>query len=465
MRGISILVLMLVFSGCVQLQPERDLELVQAEVIARTGYHFAYFNDTSEQALLRKHVRDLLRDSLEADEAVQIALANNRQLQAKYEAVGIAQADLVQAGLFENPVLGAHVGFPVSADHAPDLAFSVSFNFLDLFHAPLRKRIASSMLEETRLALTASVMAHTGQVLQAYYDVQAAMQVFDMLSQVSRGAEAAYEAAKLLHDAGNIPAIDLYAEQAFYEQSRLELLNAEVMVQQQREQLNQLMGIWGSDLMWKLPPMLPEPDGLLPELDETEQLAIEASIDLALAAQQIEVYAQKAGLVNATSLLPHLELGLDAEREESWEIGPEVEFPLPIFDTGAAKRARSAAEIRRQQAHYYALAVNVRAQARLLAQQLRTAYQSVEHIRQVLLPLRSRIASETQGQFNAMQVGLFQLLAARQQEILAGKQYLDALAQYWTVKTAYDLLLYGKLPASVKSTATNGASAPVERGH
>ena len=48
-------------------------------------------------------VKALLRQPLSADRAVQIALLNNRGLQAAYNALGLAEAAMVQASLPPNP--------------------------------------------------------------------------------------------------------------------------------------------------------------------------------------------------------------------------------------------------------------------------------------------------------------------------------------------------------------------------
>ena len=63
------------------------------------------------------------------------------------------------------------------------------------------------------------------------------------------------------------------------------------------------------------------------------------------------------------------------------------------------------------------------------------------------MPLSSQISLETQEQYNAMQVGVFQLLVARQQEIQAGRQYIDALLAYWLSRSDYEALLQGLLRA------------------
>ena len=380
----------------------------------------------------------------------------------------IAHADLVQAGLYRNPSLSVHIGYPVEEEHAPDLAFSLSFNFLDLFYAPLRKTIAASSLEEAKLNLTGRILAHTNEVVRAYYRVLAAEQTFEMLGQVALAAEASAESARLLREAGNVRAVELYNEEAFYEQARIDLAMAELEVGEGRESLNQLLGLWGANVSWQTGARLADLDNFQPDLTQIEQQAISASLDLQLAAARLETYGHRAGLINATALLPQLELGVDAEREESWEVGPELAFPLPIFDRGQAQKAVAAAEVRRQQANYYALGVEIRAKARILAQQLATAYQTARHYRDVILPLRVQISAETQVQFNAMQVGVFQLISARQQEVLAGKNYIDALARYWMIRANYELLLQGKLPGQMEAVnmeSRPAMSAPSDGGH
>ena len=84
-------------------------------------------------------VDSLLKTKLTADEAVQIALLNNRDLQAVYSDLGVAQADLVQAGLLNNPIFEAAIKFPTSGGQA-NLEFITVMNFLDVFYMPLRKR-------------------------------------------------------------------------------------------------------------------------------------------------------------------------------------------------------------------------------------------------------------------------------------------------------------------------------------
>ena len=107
-----ILGLIVTLSGCTTSQLTTTDEFVSE----RTGYELPALED---EKLISEKVDELLADTLELEQAIEVALFNNRHLQALYASLGIAQADLVQAGLPENPSLDTHIGYPVEEDHAP----------------------------------------------------------------------------------------------------------------------------------------------------------------------------------------------------------------------------------------------------------------------------------------------------------------------------------------------------------
>src|SRR4029453_17646643 len=136
-------------------------------------------------------------------------------------------------------------------------------------------------------------------------------------------------------------------------------------------------------------------------LDGLETLALRQSLDLASTRQRLIVAGEQLGVTGATSFVPEMSLGAGAEgREGRWEVGPLVEFPLPLFDQGQARRGRALAELRRAQQEYYAVGVRVRATARALRERVQDAQDRALYYRDILLPLRERIVSETQLQYN-----------------------------------------------------------------
>jgi outer membrane protein, heavy metal efflux system len=129
-------------------------------------------------------------------------------------------------------------------------------------------------------------------------------------------------------------------------------------------------------------------------------------------------------------------------------VGPALSVPIPVFDQGQARVARAMAELRRAQQEYYALAVRIRATARAVQERMRGAQDRAVYYRDILLPLRERIVNEAQLQYNAMQMGIFQLLREREQQIETSVAYVEALREYWLARADLEQISSGRLPAS-----------------
>jgi cobalt-zinc-cadmium efflux system outer membrane protein len=181
---------------------------------------------------------------------------------------------------------------------------------------------------------------------------------------------------------------------------------------------------------------------------EIERRALLQSLDLASARQRIIVAGEQLGVDRATALLPESSLGAAAEREEgAWQVGATVSFPIPLFDQGQARVGRAMAELRRAQQEYYALGVQMRATVRMVHERLQGAQDRALYYRDILLPLRERIVNETQLHYNAMQLGIFDLVRAREQQIQAAIAYIETLLDYWLARTDLEHMLSGRLPS------------------
>jgi cobalt-zinc-cadmium efflux system outer membrane protein len=395
-----------------------------------------------------QHVRELLQNTLTADAAIQVALLNNRELQATYAALGVAQADLVQAGLLRNPVFDGAIFFPVRGGPA-ELELSAALGFLDLFYLPLRQRVAAARFDEAKLQVTGAVLDFAATVQTAFYRHQANEQRVDLLHTITHALTTAWEVAQRLQAAGNITDLDVARERAAAEEAKLELRAAEAALRQTREQLNTLMGLWGPETAWQIAQRLPDIPAHPVSLEGLETQALRQSLDLASARQRLMVAGEQLGVTRATALLPEVAVGAAAERREGgWEVGPLVEFPLPLFDQGQARRGRALAEFRQAQQEYYAVGVRVRATARALSERVQAAQDRALYYRDILLPLRERIVNETQLQYNAMQRGVFELLRAREQQIQTAIAYIDTLRDYWLARADLGLLLSGRVPST-----------------
>ncbi len=460
---------LLFFSGCSSMTLDAGFDDIKATVEQRSAIQISWNNSTELDKQAAEKLLSLLTRKLTADDAVQIALLNNRDLQAVYSDLGVAQADLVQAGLLGNPIFDAAVMFPVSGGGRPNLELGAAMNFLNIFYIPLRKRVAAARFEEVKTRVAGSVLDFAGRVRSAFYAYQADEQMLELRQTIVQALNASLEIARRLSEAGNITDLDLARERAQWETAKLALRSAEIALRQSREELNIVMGLWGEQLQW-------QSDGRLPDIPEQpvstkdiERRALEQSLDLADARQRIAATGEQLGLTRWTTLLPELSAGPQAERNDGeWEIGPRLDFPIPLFDQGQARVGRGVAELRRARQEYYGAAVRIRATARALRDRVDGARDRTLYYRDILLPLHERIVNEAQLQYNAMQLGPFQLLRAREQQIQTAVAYIESLRDYWLARADVEQILSGRLPTSrlVLTKTTSGQSGTLDsEGH
>ena len=443
-------------AGCTGVSKEAAFSEVQQQVDESIGFTIHWNGDTDSAGEVTQTIKELLSKSLVADAAVQIALLNNRRLQATYEEIGIAYAAVVEAGSPSNPAFhgGATFGLPQAMTAPPahdSYVFEIEMDFLSVLYGSMRRSVAKSEFEAAKLRVMAAVMDLAGQTRTAFYRVQAEKQMLEMFRQIVLATQAGYEFASELREAGNIPELDLLLQRALYEGSRLALVAAEVTLAESREQLNRLMGLWGEETAWAVEARLPNIPAEPMKLDDVEKVAIENSIDLAIAREDIVSIGKQLGVAKAMSLVPRLEVGGELEQEDgAWKAGPALGFEIPLFDRNQGQRAAAAAVLRQRQEEYHALAVEIRSAVRAAQRRLLTTRQTALSYQDDILPLQEKILEQVQLQYNAMQVGTPRLLLAKQQQIDAGRDYIQALYNYHVARVAFDQILSGRLVLNVQ---------------
>ena len=455
-RAGSVCALLLLVSGCATFDQRAGFSDVSTAVEARSGKRLVWNLGTDLDAKAAQDVRGLLARRLTADGAIQVALLNNRELQAMYAELGVAQADLVQAGLLANPVFDGAIFFPVAGGPAT-LDLSVALSFLDIFYRPLRTRVAAARFEDAKLQLTGAVLDFAAMVRAAFYRHQANEQRIELLETVVQALAVSFDVTERLYAAGNITDLDRARERAQLEEAKLQLRAAEVAVRESWARLNTVMGLWGEETAWHIERRLPDLPAEPLSVAGLEGQALRQSLDLASARQRLIVAGEQLGVRRAMLFIPESSLGAEAEREEGeWKVGPSIEVPIPLLDQGQGRLGRAAAEFRRAQQEYYALGVRLRSTARLVKERLQGAEDRARYSRDIVLPLRERIVRETQWQYNAMQLGVFELLRAREQQLQAALAYVDTLLDYWLARTDLEQLLSGRVPRLEGMTTSRG---------
>lgn len=435
-------------AACASVPKDAGFGSVRATVADRTGMEIRWNQGSEADREVERAVADLLGRPLTPDSAVQVALLNNQNLQATYEELGIAQAELVEAGLLRNPILSADVRFPRYVALPFDI--SVTESFVDLLSMPLRKKVAGAAFEAAKLRVTNEVLATAARTESALYRAQGSAQLLDMRRTILAAASASFDAADRMQQAGNITDLVLANERSQLEQTKLDVARAEADLLDAREDLNALMGISDGQTQWTIASRLPD----LPPSDiasaSLESAALYQRADLGAARVEIERSAQSLGMVRFNPLASDVTIGANVEKETDGALssGPSISLPVPLFNQGQAAVAAAQARLRQSQRHYQAMAVEVRSEVRRARNRMAADRIQAERYASVILPVRHQIVEQTQLQYNGMLVGVFQLLEARQGEIEAGRGYVESLRDYWMARAELKRAVGGRLPAA-----------------
>src|SRR5438552_6538944 len=203
-------------AGCAHVDPNPAFQELANTVHLRTGKRVQWNRGRAEDAEAQTAVASLLSRPLSAGSAVQVALLNNHRLQATYEELGIAQADLVEAGLLRNPIFTFERRFPGQA-----LEMDVLKEFIDILLLPLRKRIAAAQFEAAKLRVGHEILNLAAEVRAVFYEHQGDQQLIDLRKTVAAATERSAESALRIHEAGNLRDLDLASEEANHAQTKL----------------------------------------------------------------------------------------------------------------------------------------------------------------------------------------------------------------------------------------------------
>ena len=88
------------------------------------------------------------------------------------------------------------------------------------------------------------------------------------------------------------------------------------------------------------------------------------------------------------------------------------------------------------------------------------ARQQVEYFKSTALPARTRVTEESQLEYNAMQLGPFQLLQAKQEEVKTGAESVEALRDYWVARSELEKAVGGSLTGKFVSLQSDEKESP-----
>lgn len=448
--GVAAALLAAWVAGCAHVPPDAGFGEVARAAARRGPYEIAWHRTAEDVEKSGRAVDALLADPLTAGAAARIALLNDPALQAAYEELGIAQAEVVRAALLPNPTLFVSLRFPDTGPRRPSFELGVGQGLLDVLLLPARRALAEDQLERAKLEAGDRVLATAAQAKRTYFDVLGAAQVASARKKAAEAAALALELARRIHGAGNLSDLELAREGDRAATARISSARAETDLAAAREALNRSLGLWGHQTSWTLPASLPDLPASEPPLEHLESEAVASRLDLASARAAVEVQARALGLTVDWRWLGSLDFGVSAERgtDGGWLLGPNAAVELPVFHQHQPQIAAAEARLRQSQQGLSALAVWVRSEVRETRDRLLRLRDLAQHYRDVVLPLREEIVELTQREYNFMLASPFDLLTARRSELEAREAYAQTLAGYWKTRAELERAVGRELPVA-----------------
>jgi outer membrane protein TolC len=446
-RLLATLGVALLTSACASFSPDGGMDVPTRLAKHELKRDVVHVRSDEDAARVRAHVARLMKRPLTADAAVQIALLNNRGLQAAYDELGIAEAVRVQQSLPPNPTIQVtRLAGPAEVEIDRQIVASI----VSLATLPARSEIATTRFRQAQLAASLETLRVAAEARRSYIRTVAARQQVGLLKQANAAAATTTEFAKRLGETGAMNKLDQARELAFHAELTTQLAGARQRADAERERLIRALGLWGGDLAFKLPDRLPALPSKPRALPLVEQDAVSRRVDLQMARIEVGSLAKSYGLTKATRVVNVLDAGY-ADKitknkdtgERTHDRGFTVSLEVPIFDFGEAKLREAEATYMQAVNRLAEKAVNVRSEAREAYRNYRATYDIARHYEQDVLPLRNTISDEMMLRYGAMQVDVFALLAEARQKIAVNSAAVDAMRDFWLASADLSTVISG----------------------
>tara|TARA_R110002020_G_scaffold4600_6_gene19964 strand:+ start:629 stop:2089 length:1461 start_codon:yes stop_codon:yes gene_type:complete len=457
MKLVAVMALPLVAAGCTTAYSAKDAGFVNASLKSgdATGKQTVWIQNQQQAAEARARVKALMaKKTIDAETAVQVALLNNRGLQAAYADLGDSAADAWQTQLSVFPTFSVGVsgiGTPGLGAYRM-LEGAIAANILALATYDRDMKLAETRFRQAQLNAALATISLAAETRRAWIEAVAAWENVAHLNQAKAAADAASELAKKIGEAGSMTKADQAREHVFYAELAGETAKARLSAKLAKEELVRLMGLSGSDIEFQIPNRLPPLPKALIRRDDIEAEAIHKRMDLQVARLELQATAQSYKLEDATRIVTDIELvGMvekEREREDDGIVSDisktaGLEFTIPIFDSGQARLRKGELAYMRAANRLAELAVNVRSEARSAYVAYRSNYDIARHYRNSVLPLRKAIEEQSLLTYNGMITSTFELISDAREKIESNILAVNAKRDFWLAEANLAPVVYG----------------------
>lgn len=434
----------LLATGCSKIPPIDD-GFVACTVAKRIDFQAEWRQGCCQSDQGQAFIQCAVAKELTADAAIQIALLNNPKIQAIFEEIGIARADLVEAGLISNPSFSIELRYPHIKGLQTNIEYLITSSLLDIFLIPLRTRLAATEFEQAKLKVSNEILNLAFDVRETYYELVLENKKITFIQAAVELTSISSEIVLRQINIGNVNALEFQLVQSRLLEAELELAKSQAEMIRLSEKLNRLLG-FTEDVCLLLPYDLGEIDYQGFDLCTLERLALEERLDLQVAHLEVKRLSRMLGLKDWWTYTT-LQGGLAGERDPDGTnlIGPGFSGELPIFNYGQAARMRLFAQLRQAQNCLAELEIRVRSEVREAHKLLMSYLKIINDYQNHLLPMQSKISASSEELYNVMGLGIDKLLENKRMEVVANQNYTESVKQYLVSRVELDRALGGYL--------------------
>ena len=448
----------LVLSACSTTGPvaelsntSRGFSAVQVAAKKKTGKDSVWIQNQAQADKVSKRVHSLIhKKTINADTAVQVALLSNKGLQAAYAEVGLSAADVWQEALPENPTLIVETS-GVGVSRAIETL--IAANIASLITRNKRVNVAEAQHRRAQLVAVAETLRVAGETRAAWIKSVSAWEQAAHIKNAVRASEAGSELALQLGRTGAIPKAAQAREHANYADITARLARAKLMARGAKRELARTMGVWGQETEFFVPNSLPNIPRRPKVMKAVASTALRNRVDLMIAHADLEILARNYGLVNVSRFVSDLVLVGGTELGRAEDGGNEVsgridlDFAIPIFDTGKARLRKAELAYMRAANILAQKAVNVRSEAQTAYGGYRGQHDIVRHYQTSVLPLHRTLEEQALLNNNGMITYTFELLADVRAKLNAELEADRAKRDFWLADLNLEASVYGPGPS------------------
>lgn len=428
MRPVLLLLVALSGAGCATLGDAPAIENLDAAIRARTAGSGLRIEG---EAPFPPDVDPA--DGLTQEEAVAVALWNSPSFHATLADLGMARADLVEAGLLRNPIFS--LLFPVGPKQ---LEFTLQFPIEALLQRPARVAAARLNVQAVGERLVWDALSLVAQVRTAHADAITADRRLTLAAENAVLVRRLADITDARLRAGDISELEARAPRS--DAARVEVIRqaAEHDRELARLTLTALLGL-DRDPYPVLPRLSAAYDAPPCVVDDVRlKDALASRPDVRAAELAIEAATARARWERSRLLTLMGVLDANGSGSEGFEIGPGVAIDAPIFNRNQGAIGRATVEIVRASRLYAAARAQVMADVRSSAVRVGRAQQALDAWSVEIVPSLETERRQAEIAYEAGEVALFTVLDVSRRLVDSRMLQLDAEADLYRSRIALE---------------------------